>query len=75
MPTQQNKWFTEKTPMSGVKPDSLRASCVLNACAVATGEDPCCPHPNTIKMLLMQVFGEQNAKSKDISRKMWISGS
>lgn len=61
--------------MSGVKPDSLRASCVLSACAVATGEDPCCPHPNTIKMLLMQVFGDQNAKSKDISRKMWISGS
>lgn len=50
--------------MSGVKPDSLRASCVLSACAVVTAEDPCRPHPNTIRTLLIQVFGDQNAKSK-----------
>lgn len=51
-------------PMSGMKPDSLRASCVLSACAVVTEEYPCCPHRNTVKMLLIQVFRDQNAKRK-----------
>lgn len=50
--------------MSGVKPGSLGASCVLSACAAVTEEYPCCLHRNTIKMSLIQVFRDQNAKRK-----------
>lgn len=63
-----------ENPVLAVKPDSLRASCVLSACVVVTEEYPCSPHHNKIKTLLIQVFRDQNAKrkgakiSKDVSK-------